>query len=73
MMTELYRDCPCKGCETPVRHPGCHGKCERKAEWDRKKETIKAKINHEKEKDRTATAVLAESAIRTLKRIRRLK
>ena len=62
MMTELYRDCPCKGCETPVRHPGCHGKCERKAEWDRKKE-----------KDRTATAVLAESAIKTLKRIRRVK
>lgn len=28
-----WRDNPCEGCVPPVRYPGCHGKCERHAEW----------------------------------------
>lgn len=27
-------ECPCHGCEE--RYVGCHGKCERFSEWDRK-------------------------------------
>ena len=25
--------CPCKGCEAPKRHPGCHSHCEAYLAW----------------------------------------
>lgn len=25
--------CPCKGCEAPKRHPGCHAHCEAYLDW----------------------------------------
>lgn len=36
-------DCPCKDCED--RHSGCHGKCQRFAEW-------RVKVDERREKER---------------------
>ena len=36
---------PCYDCKPPVRHPGCHGKCEKylafKKDWDERNEAIR--------------------------------
>lgn len=29
----MKRDCPCNGCEKPIRHIGCHGTCKRFKDW----------------------------------------
>lgn len=45
----IYSDNPCHGCEKPVRHPGCHATCERRAEWRRRFDEEMMKIRKDKE------------------------
>ncbi|MBO7727832.1 MAG: hypothetical protein J6S50_04865 [Oscillospiraceae bacterium] len=43
----MYDNCPCRECVAPKRHPGCHGSCPDKAEWDKTFGEAKAAIRQE--------------------------
>lgn len=47
----IYDGNPCGGCEKPVRHPGCHADCQKRAVWKERVDFIKEGLRKEREKD----------------------
>lgn len=63
----MYDKCPCRFCEPPERHPGCHGKCEKKLAWDNKVRVYKEKLWTEQKKDYHANGFIKDSQRRMAK------
>ena len=66
----LYDECPCKHCVKPKRHPGYHGHCKEKDEWDDTIKAAKDAIRTEQKRDEQATSFLVASQMRVAKRLK---
>lgn len=66
----MYDDCPCKYCVKPKRHPGCHGHCKEKDEWDDTIKAAKDAIRTEQKRNEQATSFLVESQMKVAKRLK---
>ena len=69
----LYDKCPCRGCEAPKRHPGCHGTCEDKAEWDRDFSEAKKAVRQERERDHIVSGFVLGNSSRVQKFLHRVR
>lgn len=58
----MGNSCPCHGCVTPKRYPGCHDKCKAYREW---------KASEQKRKDAERKRKEEESAIYESRKLRR--
>lgn len=58
----MGNSCPCHGCVTPKRYPGCHDKCKAYRDW---------KASEQKRKDAERKRKEEESAIYEIRKSRR--
>lgn len=58
----MGNSCPCHGCVTPKRYPGCHDKCKAYRDW---------KASEQKRKDAERKRKEEESAIYESRKLRR--
>ena len=65
---EIYRGCPCKGCEPPVRHTLCWNDCERFIAWTKEKNEAMHQIKLEKDRESQAKGFLVEGKIKARKK-----
>lgn len=61
-------DSPCRGCEAPKRHSGCHGECEEFIAWKEEYEQRKEEILKQKNRQLMLDDVRHKSAQKMMRK-----
>lgn len=68
-MQSIYAKNPCRHCKPPARYPGCHGECEKRAEWIGELREAQNQVYAQRNKERKLDQFTKDNIVKTLKRI----
>ena len=69
-MAKIHKQSPCRYCEAPKRHPGCHDKCKEFVEWKAETDQAKREIRKEYLKDVDVRSYMIEGIKKNVKKRR---